>query len=117
MSTTARAASQRPTSAPPIGFEVDPEATRLFNENATFVLTDHTLSLLATKEGDMFLYADPEGNLRGGELGMGLYFRDTRFLSRYEMEIGDRPAVLLSSSAERAYMSYVDLTNPDPEQF
>ena len=62
---------------PPHGFEVDPEATRLFNEKATFVLTDHTLSLLATKEGDMFLYADPEGNLRGGELGMGFYYRDT----------------------------------------
>jgi len=66
---------------PPAGSEVDPVATKLFNENASFVLTDHTLSLLATKEGDMFLYADAEGNLRGGELGMGLYYRDTRFLS------------------------------------
>ena len=112
MSTAARAASPRPVE-PPTGFEVDHDATRLYNENATFVLTDHTLSLLATKEGDMFLYADPEGNLRGGELGMGLYYRDTRFLSRYEMQIGEHPAVLLSSSAERAYMSYVDLTNPD----
>jgi glycogen debranching enzyme len=79
----------------------------------SFVLTDRTLSLLATKEGDMFLYADREGNLRGGELGMGMYFQDTRFLSRYEMEIGGAPPVLLSSSAERAYMSYIDLTNPD----
>ncbi|MGZ4205335.1 MAG: glycogen debranching N-terminal domain-containing protein, partial [Actinomycetota bacterium] len=112
MSTTARAAQQQ-RAAPPNGFEVDPDATRLFNENAVFVLTDHTLPLLATKEGDMFVYADPEGNLRGGELGMGLYFRDTRFLSHYEMEVGDFPPVLLSSSAERAYMSYVDLTNPD----
>ncbi|TML82064.1 MAG: hypothetical protein E6G04_00020 [Actinobacteria bacterium] len=67
MSTAARAASPRPVE-PPTGFEVDHDATRLYNENATFVLTDHTLSLLATKEGDMFLYADPEGNLRGGEL-------------------------------------------------
>src|SRR5438105_15489730 len=29
------------------------------------------------------------------------------------MELGEHPAVLLSSSAERAYMAYVDLTNPD----
>lgn len=97
----------------PPGREIDHEATRLFNEPAQFVLTDHSVPLLATKEGDMFLYADPEGNLRGGQLGMGLYFRDTRFLSHYEMEVGGLPAVLLSASAERAYMSYVDLTNPD----
>jgi glycogen debranching enzyme len=97
----------------PAGLEIDHEATRLFNERAEFILTDHNLSLLATKEGDMFLYADPEGNLRSGQLGMGLYFRDTRFLSHYEMEVGGTPAVLLSASAERAYMSYVDLTNPD----
>src|ERR1041384_6847504 len=98
---------------PPTGFEVDHEATQLYNGRASFVLTDHTLPLLATKEGDMFLYADPEGNLRSGELGMGLYFRDTRFLSEYEMKVCDVTPVLLSSSAERAYMSYVDLTNPD----
>src|SRR5436309_14096806 len=29
------------------------------------------------------------------------------------MTVEGRPPVLLSSSAERAYMSYVDLTNPD----
>ncbi|MFA5890205.1 MAG: amylo-alpha-1,6-glucosidase [Actinomycetota bacterium] len=109
----ARTASIDPMSSVPDGFEVDLEATRLFNEQTTFVLTDQTLSLLATKEGDMFLYADHEGNLCGGELGMGLYFRDTRFLSQYEMEIGGHSPILLSSSAERAYMSYVDLTNPD----
>lgn len=99
----------------PPGLEVDEEATRLFNEKAAFVLTDHNLSLLATKEGDMFLYADQEGNLRAGELGMGLYFRDTRFLSHYEMQLEQFPPVLLSASAERAYLSYVDLTNPGLE--
>ena len=99
----------------PLGLEADDEATRLFNERPEFALTDHNLSLLATKEGDMFLYADQEGNLRGGELGMGLYFKDTRFLSHYEMHVGGLQPVLLSASAERAYMSYVDLTNPDLE--
>ena len=33
-------------------------------EGAQFFLTDRTQALLATKEGDMFLYADSEGNLR-----------------------------------------------------
>ncbi len=69
--------------------------------------------LLATKEGEMFLLADAEGNLRAGVGGMGLYYRDTRFLSTYVMTIAGREPILLSSSAERAYMSYIDLTNPD----
>jgi glycogen debranching enzyme len=96
----------------PPGFEVDPEATALFNGRSTFVLSEDIVSLLATKEGDMFLYCEREGDLRSGRAGMGLYYRDTRFLSDYRMQIGGRAPVLLSASAERAYMSYVDLTNP-----
>jgi glycogen debranching enzyme len=110
---TARTAHQ--PSVVPAGLEVDPETTALFSERASFEWTESAVPLLATKEGDMFLYADAEGNLRRGVGGMGLYFRDTRFLSEYEMTLCDRPPVLLSSSAERAYMSYVDLTNPDLE--
>jgi glycogen debranching enzyme len=96
----------------PDGYEIDPDATELFNRRRSFPWTDEPVSLLATKEGDMVLYADQEGNLRHGELGMGLYFRDTRFLSHYMMLVGGRSPVLLSASAERAFMSYVDLTNP-----
>ena len=96
----------------PDGFEVDREATELFNRRRSFAWTDDPASMLATKEGDMVLYADREGNLRRGEAGMGLYVRDTRFLSQYEMRIGGTAPVLLSSSAERAFLSYIDLTNP-----
>lgn len=113
MASTAPADPSRRTEAPLLqGLELDEETTGVFNERLPFVLTDDITSLLATKEGDMFLYADHEGNLRSGALGMGLYFRDTRFLSHYEMRLGEHAPVLLSSSAERAYMSYVDLTNP-----
>ena len=95
-------------------FELDGDgASRLLNEGASPVLVEETSRLLATKENDMFLYADNDGNLRGGPHGMGLYFKDTRFLSVYVLTIAGRLPVLLSSSAERAYMSYVDLTNPD----
>jgi glycogen debranching enzyme len=70
--------------------------------------------VLAVKEGDTFLYCDMEGNLDDRkEYGLGLYHRDTRFLSLFRMQISGRDPVLLSSSAERAYMSYVDLTNPE----
>src|SRR5439155_26486535 len=76
-------------------------------------ISEEATRLLATKEGEMFLYADEEGNVSGGFHGMGLYYRDTRFLSFYELTVESHPPVLLSSSAERAYMSYIDLTNPD----
>jgi glycogen debranching enzyme len=95
-------------------FELDDEgATRVLNEGVAVPITDEANRLLATKEGEMFLYADEEGNLSGGYHGMGLYYRDTRFLSLYDMSVNGRSPVLLSSSAERAYMSYVDLTNSD----
>ena len=91
----------------------DAAAARVLNEGVAVVLHDEANRLLATKEGEMFLYANEEGNLAAGFQGMGLYYRDTRFLSHYELTVDGRPPVLLSSSAERAYMSYVDLTNPD----
>ncbi|MDQ3991918.1 MAG: amylo-alpha-1,6-glucosidase, partial [Actinomycetota bacterium] len=87
---------------------------RELNEGMPVVLTDLLSKVLATKEGETFLYSDIEGNLdtRAG-FGLGLYHQDTRFLSLFRMRVSDREPVLLSSSAERAYMSHVDLTNPD----
>jgi glycogen debranching enzyme len=82
--------------------------------SAPVLVTDLASKTLAVKEGDTFLYSDLEGNLdHGGDFGLGLYHRDTRFLSHFRMTVSGRDPVLLSSSSERAYMSYVDLTNPD----
>ncbi|HSJ51238.1 MAG TPA: amylo-alpha-1,6-glucosidase, partial [Actinomycetota bacterium] len=78
------------------------------------VVTDLASKTLAVKEGDTFLYSDLEGNLdHGGDYGLGLYSKDTRFLSHFRMSLNGRDLVLLSSSSERGYMSHVDLTNPD----
>jgi glycogen debranching enzyme len=81
---------------------------------APVLVTDLASKTLAVKEGDTFLYTDLEGNLdHGGSYGLGLYARDTRFLSHFRMTVSGRDPVLLTSSSERAYMSHVDLTNPD----
>src|SRR2546430_6331124 len=88
--------------------------SRPVSEGVPELLTDLASKVIATKEGETFLYSDIEGNLDDRkEFGLGLYHRDTRFLSHYRMRLSGRDPVLLSSSAERAYMSYVDLTNPD----
>jgi len=81
---------------------------------APVLVTDLASKTLAVKEADTFLYSDLEGNLdHGGSYGLGLYARDTRFLSHFRMTVNGRDPVLLSSSSERGYMSHVDLTNPD----
>src|SRR5947207_3257299 len=78
------------------------------------LVTDLSNKVLAVKEGETFLYSDTEGNLDDRkDYGLGLYHRDTRFLSHFMMWLSGREPVLLSSSSERAYMAYVDLTNPD----
>jgi glycogen debranching enzyme len=70
--------------------------------------------VLSVKEGETFLYSDIEGNLDDRvELGLGLYDRDTRYLSNYRLKISGRDPILLSSSGERVYVSHIDLTNPD----
>jgi glycogen debranching enzyme len=77
-------------------------------------VADLPSKVLAVKEGETFLYSDVEGNIDDRrELGLGLYHRDTRYLSHYRMRVAGLEPVLLSSSAERAFMAHVDLTNPE----
>jgi glycogen debranching enzyme len=65
------------------------------------------------KEGDLFLLTDLEGNVpRGNVDGFGLYLKDTRFLSAYELVVqGLRPTILLSSGRSHFLGAQV-LTNP-----
>ncbi len=94
--------------------ELGKRPTRAPDDGLPVLVADLPSRVLATKEGETFLYSDNEGNLHDRhELGFGFYHRDTRFLSHFEMRISGSEPVLLSSSAERAYMSHVDLTNPD----
>jgi glycogen debranching enzyme len=89
-------------------------AQRVLSEGVPFILGDLHRTLLSTKEGETFLHSDLNGNFSTpNTVGMGLYYKDTRFLSQFELRVNGAVPVLLSSSAERAYMSYVDLTNPD----
>ncbi len=66
------------------------------------------------KEGDLFLLSDLEGNVPlGNGNGLGLYHRDTRFLSVFDLAVaGLRPMILLSSGRWYFLGTYV-LTNPE----
>jgi len=77
-----------------------------------FVLGEMRHGRLAIKEDELFLYTDDEGLIPAADNSpLGLYFRDTRFLSRLEMTIGGRVPVLLAASAERDYLSTAEFTN------
>jgi glycogen debranching enzyme len=98
-----RSASPQPQSLPDAPAEAVPP-----------LLADFSGRVLAVKEGETFLYSDVAGDIDDRrEHGYGLYHRDTRFLSHFRMRLSGREPVLLSSSAERAYMAYIDLTNPE----
>jgi glycogen debranching enzyme len=89
-------------------------AARSGPPGAPVLITDLGRRTLAIKEGETFLYSDTEGNLDDRkDYGLGLYHRDTRFLSHFMLKVSGRAPVLLSSSSERAYLAHVDLTNPD----
>jgi glycogen debranching enzyme len=87
------------------------EASRFYIESAPFQeRRPRTL-----KHGQMFAVFDPRGDIvAAGGSPDGIYYRDTRFLSRLELRLNDAPLLLLSSNVqEDNVVLAVDLTNPD----
>ncbi|MGA2127003.1 MAG: amylo-alpha-1,6-glucosidase [Xanthobacteraceae bacterium] len=67
------------------------------------------------KYGDSFMVLDSHGDIGATEGGSdGLFYCDTRFLSRLELQIDGMPPLLLGSNVRDDNSVYsVDLTNPD----
>ncbi|HEX2267273.1 MAG TPA: glycogen debranching N-terminal domain-containing protein, partial [Actinomycetota bacterium] len=76
------------------------------------VIKHNRTFFLSNRFGDV-----PEDN----QAALGLYFRDTRFLSRLELTLDDLQPLLLHSSTERNYWQIVELAYPiavmDPQGF
>jgi len=67
------------------------------------------------KHGDMFAVFDRFGDIeRFGSSELGLYYQDTRFLSRLALRLeNQRPPLLSSTIREDNAVLTVDLMNPD----
>src|SRR5271166_6658003 len=67
------------------------------------------------KYGDSFIVLDSHGDVGATEGGSdGLFYCDTRFLSRLELQIDGVPPLLLGSNVRDDNSVFsVDLTNPD----
>jgi glycogen debranching enzyme len=69
------------------------------------------------KENDLFLLTDTKGNIPGNHpYGLGLYTKDTRFLSKFDLRINGEEPILLSSDAAENYVATILLTNPHMEK-
>ena len=84
-----------------------------YDIEATTSLTDRALRNL--KFGDAFAVMDSHGDFGTAEnTAEGLFFRDTRYLSRFELRLeGKRPLLLSSRLRDDRPVLSVNLTNPD----
>ncbi|NOZ83937.1 MAG: amylo-alpha-1,6-glucosidase [Epsilonproteobacteria bacterium] len=66
------------------------------------------------KYGDLFIILNRYGNIQPVSLTEGLYYKDTRFLSKLELRFADALPLFLSSAikSDNTVLT-VDLTNPD----
>ncbi len=76
---------------------------------------------LTLKDDDVFLVTDTLGNIAGCAPGekintLGLFCRDTRFLSRLELQIDGQLPILLSSNANRGFVLAALCANPYLEE-
>lgn len=67
---------------------------------------------IAILEGRTFMCSDALGDVPAGSIG-GLLHYDTRFLSRWELTLADKPLSLLKSGVVDYYSASFFLTNPD----
>ncbi|AFY74408.1 glycogen debranching enzyme [Synechococcus sp. PCC 7502] len=84
------------------------------------LIGEHPISTLTLKDDDLFLITDTLGNISdlscrigGIEDSMGLFCRDTRFLSRLELQIDGRSPISFSSSAHKGFSMSVLCSNPE----
>ncbi|MBF2074971.1 MAG: amylo-alpha-1,6-glucosidase [Synechococcales cyanobacterium C42_A2020_086] len=82
-----------------------------------YVSTKRDQPTLTLKDDDLFLITDTLGNVNGSpkeesNSSLGLFCRDTRFLSLLEMQIEKRAPVLLSSTAQKGFALSVLCANP-----
>lgn len=66
------------------------------------------------KDGDLFLVSCSDGTIADGNGngdGAGLFFHDTRFVSRYALKLGDQPPMPLMASSAHGRQAVLQLSN------
>jgi len=77
-------------------------------------ITKSIADAVVIKNENFFLVTDPNGNVPlGGDHGFGFYFDDTRYLSGYEIKLGNEHFNPLVSNASKGFEAVFELTNPE----
>src|SRR5438270_9806999 len=64
------------------------------------------------KEGQLFVVADRDGDIKSLNFeGQGLYYRDRRHLSLFEMVVNGTRLILLSSAGELNFLTNLQFSN------
>jgi glycogen debranching enzyme len=88
----------------------EPDATPPAAEDAAPVPQD-IRDVLTLKHEGLFLLTDRFGDvIEGSTAALGMYFRDTRFLSCFELRIDGRRPLWLHAEADRNYSMLVETT-------
>lgn len=97
-------------------YEYVPSIEQPLEYGPTKLLSGCNHSKHVIKSGELFMVTTTDGQIPDAcTCGLGLYHRDTRFLSRLQILINDVKPVLLSLSAEKNYLSMIELCNPHLE--
>lgn len=93
--------------------EIDP--TELLGYSSVLCKAAASGTHLVLKEDNLFMLTDEAGNVTGCDHSqMGLFFEDTRFLSRWDLSLMGEQPLVLSSQANRAFCSQIDMTTTGP---
>ncbi|MGI8839803.1 MAG: amylo-alpha-1,6-glucosidase [Caulobacteraceae bacterium] len=85
-------------------------------------MTDHifmaeVVQPVLVKEGALFLVCRADGGVtKACGSGLGIFYRDTRYLSAYEIGVGGKPPLTLMASSARGDQAVLELTNDAVEQ-
>ena len=82
------------------------------------IASTQALPTLTIKEDDLFMITDTLGNISGSlkhdqNTNLGLFCRDSRFLSRLELQIEGCSPIRLSSNADKGFAISVLCANPE----
>jgi glycogen debranching enzyme len=102
------AVARRPT---PLDPYPQPRPTRVATDEQS-PPTELGSDAIAVLEGRTFMFSDPSGDVAAGSVG-GLVHEDTRFVSRWELQLDGRPLALLKSGPVDYDSAAFFLTNPD----
>lgn len=71
------------------------------------------MSFVSLKHGEVYSVTNNYGDIDETLIGTGIYYKDTRFLKRYVMEINNQPCIFLTKKNNKGIENIFKLSNGD----